>query len=237
MIWQEYSKQLKEVLALDGSPVGVSFSDVPASNGKENRIMPCIAIYQAARKGSTFNIFAENCTCPGGLTSLGLSTPNPEKAAEVKKFLIEGEKFTACNASFFRMRSLGQGQPPFGVSKYVVIGPLEIFEFKPDLVLFLCNPGQASRLVLLSTYETGIPLKVQLSGSTCSGAITQPLSTGSSNVTFIDPSSRQLVKGFKDSDLIFSVPYFNVRSIIESIPLSTAGTAQPGMGYKEIIND
>ncbi|TEB06098.1 hypothetical protein Psch_03140 [Pelotomaculum schinkii] len=237
MIWQEYSRQLQEVLALDGSPVGVSFSDVPASNGKENRIMPCTAIYQAARKGFTFNICAENCTCPGGLTSLGLSIPTPEKAALTKKFLIEGEKFISCNASFFRMRSLSQGQPPFGVSKYVVIGPLETFELKPDLVLFLCNPGQASRLVLLSTYETGIPLKAQLSGSTCSGAITQPLSKGRVNVTFIDPSSRHLVKGFKDSDLIFSVPFFNVRSIIESIPLSTAGTAQPGMGYKEIIKD
>jgi uncharacterized protein (DUF169 family) len=237
MIWQEYSRQLKEVLALDGSPVGVSFSDVPASNGKENRVMPCVAVYQAARKGVTFNICAENCTCPGGNTALGLAAPSPERAGEVKKFLIEGEKFTACNASFFRMRSLGQGQPPFGVSKYVVVGPLEEFELKPDLVLFLCHPGQASRLVLLSTYETGIPLKVQLSGSTCSGAIGQPLSTGQINVTFIDPSSRQIVKGFKDADLIFSVPYFNVRSIIESIPLSTAGTARPGMDYGDIIKE
>lgn len=237
MIWQDYSKQLKEALALDGSPVGVSFSDIPAGNGKENRVMPCMAIYQAAQKGATYNICAENCTCPGGLTSLGLSIPNPEKATLVKKFLIEGEKFTSCNASFFRMRSLGQGQPPFGIAKYVVIGPLEMFELKPDLVLFLCNPGQASRLVLLSTYETGIPLTAQLSGSTCSGAITQSLSTGRINVNFIDPSSRHMVKGFKESDLIFSVPFFNVRSIVESIPLSTAGTAEPGMDYKDIIRD
>lgn len=57
MIWQDYAKQLKEVLALEGSPVGVTFSDTPASNGKENRIMPCTAFYQAARKGATFNIF------------------------------------------------------------------------------------------------------------------------------------------------------------------------------------
>ncbi|MDD2496897.1 MAG: DUF169 domain-containing protein [Desulfitobacteriaceae bacterium] len=237
MIWQEYAKQLKEVLALDGGPVGVTFSDVPIGNGKENRVMPCAAIYQAARKGFTFNISADNCTCPGGSTSLGLSVPSPERAASVKKFLIEGEKFSSCNASFFRMRTLGEGQPPFGVSKFVVVGPLESLELKPDLVLLLCNPSQASRLVLLSSYETGFPLKAQLTGSTCSGAITHSLSTGRINVTFIDPSSRQLVKGFKDSDLIFSVPYFCVRSIIESIPLSTAGTAKPGMGYNDIINE
>ena len=236
MIWQDYAKQLKEVLDLDGSPVGVSFSDKPASNGKDSKTMPCAAFYQAARKGLTFNVCTENCTCPGGSTSLGLAVPSPERGALVKKFLIEGEKFSSCNASFFRGRALSQSQPPFGVSKYVVIGPLEEFEFKPDLVLFLCDPAQASRLVVLSTYETGIPLQGQLNGSTCGGAVSYPLSTGRVNVTFLDPSSRHLVKGYQDSDLIFSAPFFYVRSILESIPLCTAGTAEPGMGYNEVMN-
>jgi uncharacterized protein (DUF169 family) len=236
MIWQEYAKQLQEVLLLEGSPVGVAFSDTPSSNGKGSKTFPCAAFYQASRKGATFNISVDSCTCPGGTTSLGLAAPSPERAAQVKKFLIEGEKFSSCNASFFRSRALSQGQPPIGVSKYVTIGPLEDFELKPDLVLFLCNPAQASRLVTLSSFETGIPLQAQLSGSTCSGSIAFPLSTGRINVTFIDTSSRHLVKGFKDSDLIFSVPYYQVRSIVESIPLSTAGTAQAGMGFNEVMN-
>ncbi|MDR3574170.1 MAG: DUF169 domain-containing protein [Anaerolineaceae bacterium] len=235
MIWQEYAKQLKEVLSLDGSPIGVAFSDAPASNGKASSIFPCNAFYMAARKGVTFNITAENCTCPGGLTSLGLAAPSPERARLVKKFLIEGEKFSACNASFFRSRALSQGQPPIGVSPYVVIGPLDEFELKPDLVLILCNPAQASRLVTLSTYETGMPLPAQLNGSTCSGSIAYPLSTGRINVSFMDTSSRHLVKGFKESDLIFSAPYFLLRSIVESIPLCTAGTAEAGMSMNELM--
>ena len=235
MIWREYAKQLKEVLALEGSPIAVAFSDAPASNGKASKIIPCNAFYMAARKGVTFNISAETCTCPGGMTSLGLAAPSPERAKLVKKFLIEGEKFSSCNASFFRSRALSQAQPPLGISKYVIIGPLEEFEMKPDLVLLLCNPAQASRLVTLSTYETGIPLQAQLNGSSCSGSITYPLSTGRINVSFLDTSSRHLVKGFKDSDLIFSAPYFLVRSIVESIPLCTAGTAQPGMAMNEVM--
>ncbi|MDR3574175.1 MAG: hypothetical protein P4L50_09945 [Anaerolineaceae bacterium] len=62
-----------------------------------------------------------------------------------------------------------------------------------------------------------------------------PLSTGRINVSFIDTSSRHLVKGFKESDLIFSAPYFLLRSIVESIPLCTAGTAQAGMGMNEVM--
>jgi uncharacterized protein (DUF169 family) len=235
MIWQDYARELKDVLGLDGSPVAVTFSNTPAANGKETKTMVCGAFYQAARKGVTFNVSAANCTCPGGATFLGLTVPTPERAASVQRFLIEGEKFSACAASFFRARALGQGQPPVGVGKFVVIGPMEKAELKPDLVLFLCNPAQGGRLVVLSSYETGIPVQGQLSSSTCGGAITYPLSTGRPNVTLLDPSSRHLVKGYKDSDLIFSAPFFIVRSIVESIPLSTAGTAKPGMGYAEIM--
>ncbi len=236
MIWQDYAKQLKEVLGLEGSPIGVAYSDSPAKNGKKTKVMPCAAFYQAARKGVTFNISLETCTCPGGTTSLGLSVPSPEQAAITRKFLVEGEKFRSSCAAFFRSRVLSQGQPPLGVGKYVIMGPLEEFELKPELVLFLCNPHQASRLVTLATYETGIPLQAQLSGSTCGGAITYPLSTGRPNVTFLDPSSRHVVKGYKESDLIFSAPFFYVRSIVESIPLCGAGTAKPGMSMNEIMN-
>ncbi|HUW63605.1 MAG TPA: DUF169 domain-containing protein [Spirochaetia bacterium] len=236
MIWHDWARQLKEVLGLDGTPVGVAYSDEPAVNGKDTRVMACSAFYHAARRGSTFNICAENSICPGGTTSLGLGTVSPERALLTRKFLIEGEKFRSGPAAFFRSRHLSQGQPPLGVAKYTVIGPLEEMACKPDLVLFLCSPAQASRLVTLATYETGIPLPAQLSGSTCNGAITYPLSTGRVNVTFIDPSSRHMVKGFKDEDLIFSAPFFHVRSIVESIPLCTAGTAEPGMSYRDVMN-
>lgn len=235
MIWQDYAQQLKDVLKLDGSPVAVTFSNTPAKNGKAAKTMACGAFYQAARKRVTFNITAASCSCPGGAMFLGLAVPSPERAATIQRFLIEGEKFSASAASFFRSRALGQGQPPVGVGKFVVVGPMEQFELKPDLVLFLCNPAQASRLVTLSSYETGIPVQGQLSSSTCGGAITYPLSTGRPNISLLDTSSRHFVKGFKDSDLIFSAPFFIVRSIIESIPLSTAGTAKPGMTIAEVM--
>lgn len=52
----------------------------------------------------------------------------------------------------------------------------------------------------------------------------------------IDPGSRHLVKGFKPGELIFSVPYFYMPSIIDAIDRSTAGTAAPGMTFGELLS-
>ena len=124
------------------------------------------------------------------------------------------------------------------ISEYVIIGPLDELELKPDLVPILCNPAQASRLVTLSSYESGIPVAgVQLSSSTCGGAVAIALATGRINVSFLDLSSRHLVKRFKDSDLFFSIPYHLLRSVVDSIPLSIAGTAKPGMCFDEVTNE
>ncbi|TGE31062.1 DUF169 domain-containing protein [Desulfosporosinus sp. Sb-LF] len=84
MILQEYAKQLKEVLALDGTPVGVAFSDSSASNGKGSKVMACSAFYQAARKGVTFNVSAETSTFPGGFRRV----ETPPKTA--RAFMYQG---------------------------------------------------------------------------------------------------------------------------------------------------
>lgn len=51
--WQEWSRRLKEVLGLDGSPVAVTYTDVPADNGRAKRVMACAA-FHLARRGMTF---------------------------------------------------------------------------------------------------------------------------------------------------------------------------------------
>ena len=116
----------------------------------------------------------------------GFIRPSTGAGCPGEKVSDRGGKIQFLQRSVFPDAGSGQGQPPLGVSKYVVVGPLEEFELKPDLVLFLCNPAQASRLVTLSSYETGIPVQAQLSSSTCGGAVTIPLSTGRANVTFLD---------------------------------------------------
>ena len=51
MIWQDYARKLRGSLALEGSPVGVAFSDEPASDGQNDEAHARTAFCQAARKG------------------------------------------------------------------------------------------------------------------------------------------------------------------------------------------
>ncbi|MGI9862781.1 DUF169 domain-containing protein, partial [Moorella naiadis] len=91
MKWQDYGKTLKEVLALQGSPVAVTYTDNPVSNGAKKNYTVCGAI-AAAKKGEIINLNAANCTCPGGSGHIGLAPRSPEAFNKLKKFLVEGEK-------------------------------------------------------------------------------------------------------------------------------------------------
>jgi uncharacterized protein (DUF169 family) len=95
-------------------------------------------------------------------------------------------------------------QPPLGLAEYVVISPLGKAQFKPDLVLFLCNAEQACRILTLATFTNGISPKTQMMGSACHMAITYPLVSGEINVSFLDYTARKM-KRYK-SDELTAVP-------------------------------
>ncbi len=234
MKWQNYGEILKEVLQLEGSPVAVTYTDEPASNGSSKEYAVCGAI-AAARRGEVINLNAANCTCPGGSGHIGLAPRPPEAFNKLKRFLVEGEKLRGTYAAFWRSGNLSSSRPPLGLGRYVVFSPLEKAALKPDLVLFVVNAGTASRLLELANYEPGTPIGVELTGSTCATAITIPLATGKINLSLIDTSSRKLVPEFKAEDLIFTVPYFRLHLLVESIPHCTAGTAEMGMSFDEVM--
>ena len=97
-------------------------------------------------------------------------------------------------------------QPPYGLAEYVVFSPLEKSQFRPDLVLFLCNAEQACRLITLACFNNGISPKVELVGSACHMAITYPLVSGEINVSFLDYTARKM-KGYMPEELFVSIPY------------------------------
>ena len=224
MEWKEYSEKLKDLLKLKGSPIAVTYSASPAKDYKKGKCRACDALV-LARDGQTVNLTKESSSCRGGTWSLGLAPqPSGDQFRALQKFLVEGEKLCASIVVFHRMRALNT-PAPLGLADNVIVSPLEKSEIRPDLVVFICNPEQASRLITLVTFYDGIPPKLEITGSTCRMSIGYPIVSGQINANFFDYTSRKL-KGFGKDELIISIPYEKMDNLIKAIPNCTAGTAK-----------
>jgi len=224
MEWMRYAEEVRDVLHLEGSAIAVTFSPKgPASaDGKKHRV--CDAFLKA-RAGAVIDLTAESSVCRGGSMYLGLIEPvTGEDNDALNDFLVNGEKLFCSIAAFNRMKSLTP-KPPTGMTKHVIMCPLEKAEVRPDLVVFLCNAEQACRLVTLDGYDTGIPPRLHMAGATCYQVIGYPIVTGEMNVSVMDYTSRR-IKGYKAEDLFVAVPYHRFHGIMRSIPRCTAGTAK-----------
>ena len=224
MEWQEYSREIKSLLGLEGSPVAVTYSLYPPQQKDDGNFRVCNAFLDVSR-GKIIDLTAETSACSGGTWHLGLGErPSGERAKALKEFLTKGEKIYCDIAAFHRAVNLTT-PPPVGLSEHVVMSPMEKAEFKPDLVLFICDAYTASRLVTLECFETGVPSKIDLSGATCHQAIGYPIVSGELNISLMDFTSRR-IKGYKSSDLLVSIPYHRFHRVMRSIEGCTAGTAK-----------
>ncbi len=218
------SRELTGALGLENQPVAVSFTNEVVEVGGRKKTWLCRAIKLAAG-GASLVIDRETSLCPGGSWHCGLSEPPAAQARRaLQHFLTRGEKLTASIVSFQRMQSLGS-PPPTGMSERIVITPLAEAPVRPDIVLFVCNAEQACRLLTLDHYWDGVPPQVDISGSLCHSAISYPITTGHTNVTFGDWTARRMQK-YPSGTVFLTVPYERMANLLAAIPECSAGTAE-----------
>ncbi len=223
MEWTAYADEIRELLGLEGFPVAVTYSMEPALDARMGKHRVCDAFIKA-QAGAVIDLTASTSACHGGTWHLGLGDPpKGEEDKAFKDFLVNGEKLFCSVATLYRARALG-APPPIGMADHVIFGPLREAKLRPDIVLFICNAEQASRLLTLDMYDTGVPPAIEMSGATCHQAVGYPAATGELNVSVLDYTSRRN-KGYKPSDLIVSVPYHRLFGIMRSIDRCTAGRA------------
>ena len=223
MNWRGYSTEIKRALALTGSPIAVSYSMMSPAGTNGQRRSVCQALLHA-RSGSVVSLSKDTCNCPGGAWHLGLE-PRPSDDIYMlwEEFLINGEKLFCSPASVRRTLALTT-PPPLGRADHVIFSPLEKAEQMPDLVVFLCNPEQACRLVTLATYPEGKPPKLEMAGSTCHMVVAYPLVTGEMNVSLLDYASRKY-QDYEPGELFVTVPYDMMAGLMWSLDRCSAGTA------------
>jgi uncharacterized protein (DUF169 family) len=224
MEWKDYAYKIRELLGLKGNAVAITYSMKPPSISFEGKYQVCKAFLHA-RNGEVINLTTSTCSCPGGIWQLGLAEPpkgDLDKAQ--KEFLVNGEKLYCSITTYYRARTLSV-TPPLGLADNIILSPMDKAEFRPDIILFICNAEQACRLVTLDIYNTGIPPRIEMSGSTCHQAVAYPIVTGELNVSLMDYTSRR-IRGYNKEELLVSIPYHRFIGIIRSIDHCTAGLAK-----------
>lgn len=222
--WVDQSKKLTEVFGLESKPVAITFTNEELEVVKPRKVWLCRALKLAAA-GESFVVDKQTSACPGGSWHCGLSEPPAaEGRRALQHFLTRGEKLTHSIVSFQRMQGLTTA-PPTGFSDRILLAPMDVTPMRPDIVLFLCDPEQACRLITLDHYWDGVPPHIEVAGSLCHSAISYPVVTGHTNLTLGDWTARRAQKFERDA-VFLTVPYERMANLIAAIPMCSAGTAQ-----------
>ncbi|NQU18944.1 DUF169 domain-containing protein [bacterium] len=222
--WQEYSNIFKDILSLELSLVAVSCIKGKVSNTNKGKVRICRSILDAAA-GKSLQVCRENNACFGATWHLGFHKIKDQKVLNmIKKFVVEGEKLFSSYEALDKLISQMEEVCDNSDSCFV-LSPLEKVEFEPELIIFVCNPEQACRLLTLVTFIDGVMPKIKIGGPTCRMAIMYPLLTGEVNISFQDYTARKICKMEKDK-LLVSIPSQRIPQIIESIDRCSAGTAK-----------
>lgn len=215
-----YSMKLKETLGLDGSPVAVAINSEPPEGLKSRHKLTACMMIQMARRGDACYSSANNILC-GGRSNLGMGNSPIRKLDE---FLVRKEKlFRSKEAARKLLDSIEQRTPDLG--KYLSFSPLERTSFSPVVVLFVGTPEIISRIIFLNGFQDG-EMETVHGEPLCSGVIGAPLTTGKLGISFLDGACRSFGR-YKSEEMVIGVPYQRLPLVINSIELSSAGTARP----------
>jgi uncharacterized protein (DUF169 family) len=223
-IWQGYGLTLKELLNLEYSPVAVACLQAAITAGTAKKVRICRAILDAG-KGEAVRVGKDNNACFGASWHLGFhKLKDPQVINMVKKFVVEGEKLFCSYAALDKLLSQ-MGEVPDNSGSCFFLAPLEKCEFQPQLVIFVCNPEAACRLLTLATFLDGVMPKIKIGGPTCRMSIIYPLLTGELNISFYDYTARKMCNAEKDK-LLIAVPFEKIAGIVEGIDACSAGRAR-----------
>ncbi len=216
---QEGVKKIVQILGLRNTPIGVSFSEHPESQGVERKLRICEALDAVKRENVVINLSKENCACRGGSHIVGWQTLSSEEYADL---LFKANVYKSRKAA---ETSVDRQLQPVYRGRFLVLGPLEKLETDPDVVLFFVNPAQADRILGLACFEGAEPFMHYPVSTVCS-TISNTLSKGKPDVNLISMFERTRHKWSPDT-LIVTLPFRKFVTALRSVDYSTYGSTAP----------
>ena len=223
------------LLGLKRKLVGVSFFFDPADyeRAPEKRMktsMPYCAMVRLAACGHGRKAGVGHVRCPGAKRALGLTLPDEEYLSG-RRYLslglyrdIDRAKETAAQVSLMKERVYGFSVVPFSLCKTL-----------PHVVIAICDPNQAMRLIQGYIYHFG-PLPPMGSLGTqgvCAELTVRPFQTKTPNVSLLCSNTRFTCM-WEEGELGIGMPcevFFKMMDGVEK----TLNAAEPDQKKKEIL--
>ncbi len=232
---EPWEAKLNCFLGLKRKLVGVTFfynscdfEEAPEKIMKAS--MSYCAMVRMAACGHARKAGVKNVRCPGAKRALGLASPD-EDYLSGQRYLslglykdIERAKKTAGQVSLMKERTIGFSVSPFSLCKAL-----------PHVIIAICDPNQAMRLIQGYIYHFG-PLSVMESLGTqgiCAELTVRPFQTQKPNVSLLCSNTRFTCM-WKDAELGIGMPYGVFKKMVDGVE-KTLGAAEPDQKKKEIL--
>jgi len=232
----DHSKALMELLRLQTDPVAVKL----LSPGEEfpkrvhrptrllrHRITICQGITVARRYGWRIGLLKDDVCCAAALIAYGWveQEPSPEEVADLMLAAEYAENPESARRQIEAIPRLSKG-----ACSGLILSPLELTTWRPDLVMIYASPGQMMRLVQAATYHEGNPVTSSFGGkaASCAEGVIATFQTQRYQVVLPCGGDR-IFAMTADDELAFAAPVHLMDELIEGLRISgrKAGMAYP----------
>jgi len=176
----------------------------------------CEMIQDVRRNGSLFFSPSSKHLCRVAAVSLGLMNPTEElRCHQVHELFQKRHRFKTEELLWRYIEDTPKLPRKYAA---VLYGPLGLMSIKPDIIVLICDPSQAMKLIQAYQYDTGERASLSLGGlfSLCADAVLTPYLKGNINLAIGCEGARGHA-GLKDYELSVGFPYKMAEALTEAL--------------------
>ena len=215
---QEALEKVQCALDLTRKIVGISFLFDPDEFDRADARppaarMPYCVMVKRAMLGNSIKAVAEDFGCRASARALGI--------IEADEFFSSGRHYQRLGLyrDLIVAKNIRQNMTICQHRAYgVMVKPLEAYTHAPDVVLLVCTPYQAMRVVQSYTYQFGYHTTFKMSGNQaiCSECTAYPFESNSINISMLCAGTR-FMAGWGDDELAIGLPFNHFLPIVDGL--------------------
>lgn len=216
-----FAEKLKNIVGITREPVAVKFIRDEAQLNKMNpsvydantKSRYCQAIMRASR-GEKVILSAGNISCAASAAAFGLKPVHPKLASGEAHFNVG----TLGTLEAAKKLMTDMPRLPQGDYSFVLIAPLSLSDFEPDVVLVEAPPENLMWLALASIYTTGERMQFSTSvvQAACVDCTVVPFISGKINAALGCSGCREATD-LESTENLLGIPYSSLPYIIDNL--------------------